>query len=40
MEITDKNNLNGIYKLNCEQFNMMYMGETGRKLSTRLKEYE
>ncbi len=39
METTDKNNLNGVYKLKCEQCNMTYMGETGRKFSIRLKEH-
>ncbi len=40
MDTTGKNNLNGVYKLNCEQCNMMCLRETGRKFSTRLKEHE
>ncbi len=40
METTDKNNLNDVQKLNSKQCNMMYIGETGRKFSTRHEEHE
>ncbi len=40
METTDGNNLNGVFNFNCEQCNMTYIEETGRKFSTRLKEHE
>ncbi len=40
MEKIDKNNLNSLCKVNCEQYGMAFIGETDRKFSTRLKEYE
>ncbi len=40
-EIIYKNNVNGIYKLSwCKQCNMAYIGKSGGKFSTRLKEHE
>ncbi len=40
MKTIDKNNLNGVFKLDCEQCNIKYMGVTGWKFSTWLKEHK
>ncbi len=37
---TAENNLNSVYKLNCEQCNLTNIGEISREFSTILKECE
>jgi len=39
-ETRNKNNQNGVYRLDCEHCDMTYIGETGRKFITRIKEHE
>jgi len=39
-ETKDKINSSGVYKINCEGCDMVYIGETGRKFATRIKEHE
>ena len=38
-EITRELQKSGVYKLNCKQCDKVYLGETGRKLEIRLREY-
>ena len=39
-EEKDRGGLSGVYRLNCGQCDSVYIGETGRKFSTRMKEHE
>ena len=36
----DKQNLNGIYRINCDTCPGVYIGQTGRAFKTRLKEHK
>ena len=40
IDVRDKNKISGVYKINCEKCDMVYIGETGRTFKTRINEHE
>lgn len=39
-EVRERTTQSGVYRLTCEQCDSVYIGETGRKFSTRMKEHK